>query len=272
MSGPADPAAGPGAAGGGLDPQLELYARDLRRLLDAESRRRAELEATNRQLQAFARDVRAAYERERRKSAELEQAHLDTLWRLLRASQYRDEETGAHIARLSHYSKALALALGRGEDEAQLLFDAAPMHDLGKIGVPDAVLQKPGPLDADEWQQMKRHPAIGASLLKGGGSKLLETARIVALTHHERWDGGGYPRGLAGDATPLAGRIVMLVDQYDALRSARRYKPAFSHDRTCGILLEGDGRTLPSHFDPRLLDAFRELQGEFDAIYERIRD
>lgn len=269
MSGARDAA----AAAGGVDPQLqlEIYARDLRQMIDLERRRTSELEAANRQLEKFARDVRAAYERERKKSAELEQAHLDTIWRLLRASQYRDEETGGHIVRLSHYSKLLADALGVPADEAQRIFDAAPMHDLGKIGVPDAVLQKRGGLDDAEWAIMKRHPAIGASLLKGSGSPLLEVARAVALTHHERWDGGGYPARLVGDRTPLAGRIVMLVDQYDALRSQRRYKPAFSHDRTCGILLEGDGRTLPSHFDPRVLAAFRELHAEFDAIHDRIR-
>jgi len=146
------------------------------------------------------------------------------------------------------------------------------MHDIGKLGVPDAVLHKEGALDGREWEMMKRHCAFGASLLKGSASPLLETAREIALTHHERWDGTGYPQGLRGEEIPISGRIVMLVDQYDALRSQRCYKPPFDHETTRRILLEGDNRTRPEHFDPRLLDAFSALHRELKAIYGRISD
>jgi putative two-component system response regulator len=258
-----------------LDPapaQLLLYARDLKRLLDRERQKSHELALANAQLQAFARDLNDISKAERRRTQELEQAYLDTVRRLVRAARYKDRETGAHLKRLSHYSRVLALALGASAAEAELLATAAPMHDVGKIGVPDAVLHKPGPLNRKEWQLMAKHPAIGASLLKGSTSPLLETARQVALTHHERWDGSGYPQGLSGDKIPFAGRIVMLVDQYDALRSRRSYKPAFDHARTCDIMLNGDGRTLPQHFDPQMLEAFRAVHQDFETIHARFHD
>jgi putative two-component system response regulator len=252
--------------------QVVLYQQELQRLIEAENLKAQELAIAYQQLQSFAKDLKASFDAERRKSKELEQAYYDSLLRLTHASQYKDEETGAHIRRLSHYSRMLALHLDLGEAEADLLFSAAPMHDVGKIGVPDAILLKRGPLDRGEWQVMRQHPDMGANLLRGSDASLLQRAREIALTHHERWDGGGYPHGLKGEAIPIAGRIVMLADQYDALRSRRSYKPAFSHEQTFDILLHGDERTCPRHFDPQLLDAFRDLHREFEAIFARIAD
>jgi putative two-component system response regulator len=178
---------------------------------------------------------------------------------------------GDHSKRVGQYVQLLALQLGLSAREAAQMGSAAVLHDLGKIGLPDSVLQKPAPLDAAEWEMVKRHPLIGASLLSGAATSMLNTARLIALTHHEHWDGSGYPSGLKGEKIPLAGRITMLVDRYDALRSRRPYKAPFTHKRTCEILLRGDGRSLPEHFDPRVLNAFRDCQDRFCEIQRCVR-
>jgi putative two-component system response regulator len=252
--------------------QLLVFAEDFKHMLSREEQKTEKLQRAHVQLIAYAKDLRHALEAEQRKNAELEQAYTDTILRLARASRYKDEETGAHIDRLSHYARAMALYIGWEVPRAQRLFAVAPMHDVGKIGVPDAVLGKQGPLTEEEWQTIRQHPQLGADLLEGSASPLLEMAREVALTHHERWDGSGYPHGLQGDQIPIAGRIVMLCDLYDALRSQRPYKPSYTHRKTCDIMLNGNDRTKPTHFDPALLEAFREMHHEFDGIYSRVRE
>jgi len=237
-----------------------------------EQRLQGDLAAAHSQLERYAHDLKRLLDRERAKTAQIEAAHLDTLMRLTRAAECKDAETGSHLERLAHYSQVLAARLGLSEEDALRIGQAAPLHDVGKIGVPDAILMKEGPLDAGEWKIMRRHPAIGASLLKGSTSPLIDTARKIALTHHEHWDGSGYPRALRGDQIPIEGRIVMLADRYDALRTPRRYKSALDHETTCALLCEGNARTRPDHVDPRLLAVFREVHEEMDAIYERHRD
>lgn len=252
--------------------QLERYARDLQQTFRRERDARRQLESATAQLEAYSHDLRKAAAAERERSRQLEDAYVDTLRRLTRASAFRDDETQAHADRLGQYSRVIAERIGLPERETEILARAAPMHDLGKVGIPDAILHKPGPLDAEEWKTMQRHVAIGASLLRGSSSDRIETARLVALTHHEAWDGSGYPQGLRGEQIPVCGRIVKLVDVYDALRSRRPYKKPIGHEETCRILKQGDGRTEPGQFDPRLLELLDDVGGALAEIFERTRD
>lgn len=198
----------------------------------------------------------------------LQQASLDTIVRLARASEYKDEDTGMHIQRMSHYAAAVARKMGLPDEEADNILYAAPMHDIGKIGIPDSILLKPDRLTETEWDVMKQHTVIGACILEGSGSPLVEYGRIIALTHHERWDGSGYPLGLAGEDIPLIGRITSLSDVFDALVSRRPYKDPISVEETCAMMEAGRGK----HFDPKVLDAFLAIVDEVAAIRNRYRD
>jgi putative two-component system response regulator len=249
-----------------------LYARDLQRAVALERQRSADLERALAKMTEMQAQLERALALERERARQVELAHQDAMGRLLQASVFRDHETGAHLLRVSEYSLLLARTAGLSEECAGLIAAAAPMHDVGKVGVPDSILLKPGRLTADERSEMENHTLIGADLLEGSRSSLLQIAARVALTHHERWDGSGYPNRLKGEEIPLEGRIVILADQYDALRTARTYKPAFSHERTCSIILEGDGRTRPDHFDPMLLEMFAGLTNDFERIHNQLQD
>lgn len=257
------------------DKQPATLTEALGRIEELERRQaelRRELSEARRLHRAATMDTGFALELERRRSQELEEAYYDTVLRLTRASAYKDRETGAHIQRVSHYAKILARQLGWPDEDQELIFRAAPMHDVGKIAIPDDLIRKRGSLDGGDRVVMESHTLIGASLLEGSNSRLLDMAREIALTHHEHWDGSGYPHGLIGEQIPIAGRIVMLSDHYDALRSRRSYKRGFEHESTYRILLEGDGRTRPSHFDPKLLEFFAVAHREFEAVFEQYKD
>ena len=202
-----------------------------------------------------------------KRTRQLTASHREAIATLTSAASYKDEETGAHVARISFYTVELAQELGLDAEFRDTIHYASPMHDVGKIAIPDAILGKPGKFEPQEWEIMKTHSGLGAKLLAGGRSPYLKMGAEIALGHHERWDGGGYPSGLKGEAIPLAARIMNICDQYDALRSKRPYKPAFTHERTLEIITVGDGRTMPGHFDPAVLAAFAKCTGRFREIY-----
>lgn len=213
------------------------------------------------------RTYRQSLEREvARQTEELQNLNREIIHRLTVVAEYRDTDTASHISRIGGFAAILGHALGLAEDFVERLQLAGALHDIGKVAIPDSVLLKPGPLTAQEFEIIKTHTRLGAKILTGSSHGIIRLAESIALHHHERWDGSGYPQGLRGPSIPIEGRILMLADQYDALRARRPYKEAFSHDKTCRILLEGDGRTHPDHFDPAVLCAFTQKSDEFARI------
>ncbi len=203
-----------------------------------------------------------------RRTIKLRSVALDTILRLSQAGEFRDELTGNHVARMAAYSAAVARTMGLPERTVDAILLAAPLHDVGKIGVPDQILLKPGPLTPEEWVPMKAHTTMGGQILGGAESGFLRLAEVIALTHHERWDGKGYPRGLAGKAIPLAGRIVAIADVFDALTARRPYKEPFNLEKSLGIIRQGSG----GHFDPAVTEAFFQALDEILVLREVYRD
>jgi HD-GYP domain-containing protein (c-di-GMP phosphodiesterase class II) len=201
---------------------------------------------------------------------EVERAFLYTIGALARAAESHDEDTGNHILRVNRYAEELARAVGCEESFVRTLGYSAQMHDVGKLHVHPDILKKPGRLDAQEWEEVKKHTVYGLHIL--GDDPRLDMAREVAISHHERWDGSGYPYGLAGEDIPISGRIVMMADIYDALRTRRPYKDAFDHATALRIITKGDDYLRPSYFDPRVLEAFGDIHGDMEAIFLEHQD
>jgi response regulator RpfG family c-di-GMP phosphodiesterase len=250
---------------------VELHAADLEQVLDAHPRDARRMlgvlarsltlakEAVARQNQVLEATVRA-------RTAELRESQAEVVRRLGHAAESRDGETGAHIVRMSRVAHLLALACGLDPHDAEMLLHAAPMHDVGKIGIPDAILLKPGELDPDEWETMKRHAVIGAELLAGSHSPVVQLGETIALTHHERYDGTGYPAGLRGEEIPFVARITAVCDVFDALISKRPYKRPWSHEAALAEIQAQSGR----HFDPVVVEAFTRIYPEVLEIVRAV--
>ena len=198
-------------------------------------------------------------------------AYLETIYRLTLATEFKDQATGSHIKRISLYTKKMAEEMSMNTEFIENIFHASPMHDIGKVGIPDSILLKPGALTDEEWDIMKTHTTIGAKILEGSESTFLKMGQEIARNHHETWNGNGYPNGLSKTQIPISARITIIADQYDALRSSRPYKKAFSHQETFDIITKGDNKTSPEHFDPDILDVFIEINNEFSEIFESFK-
>ncbi|NOH98373.1 two-component system response regulator [Vibrio sp. 99-70-13A1] len=209
------------------------------------------------------------YLKVKEQTAEINRSKMEMIERLGRAGEFKDNETGMHVLRMSHFCHVLALACGLSLEDADTLREAAPMHDIGKIGIPDNVLLKQGKLDANEWAIMQTHVAIGVEILgETSGSKLLQVAVQVAQSHHEKWNGQGYPQGLVGEDIPLVARIAAIADVFDALTSERPYKQAWSIEKAVSLLEEEKGQ----HFDPSLVDLFIENLPQILELKARFKD
>jgi len=202
------------------------------------------------------------------RTEEIREREQELIFRISRAAEFRDPETGAHIQRMAHYSLLIAAALGMDENTQKLILEAAPMHDVGKIGIPDYILLKPARLTEAEFELMKQHARMGYELLQGSGSGILRAGAEIALSHHEKFDGSGYPQGLAGEDIPLFGRIVAVADVFDALTSERPYKKAWSLEEAAKFLKEGRGQ----HFDPTCVDAFLASWDQMLQVRQRFQD
>jgi putative two-component system response regulator len=236
--------------------QVELLAR-VRNLLEAH-RFQQSLHAQKGELERLVQE----------RTRELHDTRLQIVRKLGRAAEFRDNETGNHIIRMSKIAALLGRAAGMSEYEYDLLLNAAPMHDIGKIGIPDKILLKNGKFEPEEWEVMKTHTQIGADILAGDGSEVLKMARSIAMTHHEKWDGSGYPAGLAGEAIPIVGRITAIADVFDALTSERPYKHAWPLSRAIDYIRANAG----THFDPVLVAKFLELIPQIQQIINEYSD
>jgi len=206
----------------------------------------------NKQILQYAKDLNKAFFDVKTVSRELQEAYLDIIHRLIIAAEFKDEYTGGHIQRISIYCTVIAEKLGLDSKTVKNIRFTSPMHDIGKIGIPDSILLKKGSLSKEEFEVIKTHTIIGAKILDGSNSEILQMAHQIAISHHEKWNGQGYPYGLAGEEIPLVGRIVALADVFDALISDRPYKKAYSLEESCDIIRKERGQ----HFDPKIVDVF----------------
>ena len=225
-----------------------------------------ELEANRKQMLKYAEDLNATIHTLKAAHQELQQSYLDTIRRLVVAAEYKDEDTGDHILRMSRYSALLAKEYGLSSTDVQQILYASPMHDIGKIGIPDRIMLKPGRLEEHEFAIIKTHTALGARILADSKSGILQIGERIASTHHEKWNGKGYPDGLSGKDIPVAGRVVGLADVFDALTSKRPYKDPYPIEVAVDMIKSERGE----HFDPDLVDVFLSNVDKIVAIRDEV--
>ena len=248
--------------------QIKKYATDLAMIYQTEKEKRKALELANKQLYQYAEDLKKTHEELKSTLDELQESHLDTIHRLVLAAEYKDDATYGHIIRIGKICELIGNKMGLPKKTVEILLYAAPMHDIGKIGIPDSILMKPGKLDPPEWEIMKTHTTIGANILTKSKSEILQAGETIAITHDEKWNGQGYPLGLNGEKIPLLGRIVALADVFDALTSERPYKSAMSVSAAYDIVKGERGQ----HFDPDIADIFINNYEDFVKIKNSVSD
>ena len=244
---------------------LEQHVVAAKKYVASERARRAQEEALKEQISFNEAEISSL-------NRDIKRAYGEALACLAAAAEYKDPETGQHITRIGEYASVLARELGWDRERCEMIRLAAPLHDVGKVGMRDNVLLKEGPLSPEEAKHMREHPETGYKILSTSEYPVMKMAARIAYCHHERWDGSGYPRALKGSEIPLEASITSLVDVYDALRSQRPYKPAFSHERVMEIIRDGDGRTAPEHFRPDVIEAFLNAEDKMAAIFDHFKD
>jgi len=242
--------------------ELRLRLKWLLELKSARDQLRASKATLESTVELRTRELRQALEEVTRAQREVQAGHLDTIRRLTLAAEYKDHDTAGHIERIGRYSQVVGMAMHLRPGLVDLLLHAAPMHDVGKLGIPDSILLKPGPLDSDERAVMNTHTTIGAQILSGSTSTVIQMGERVALTHHEMWDGNGYPNGLAGEDIPTEARICTVVDFFDALTMDRPYRKAVPNDEVVEMILAENG----TRFDPGMVEVFLSVRGDIEAI------
>lgn len=244
--------------------ELRLRLKWLLELKTAQDQLKQSKQTLENTVQIRTRELREALEEVTRAQREIQAAHLDTIRRLTLAAEYKDHDTAGHIERIGRYSQIVGMAMHLQPGTVDLLLHAAPMHDVGKLGIPDSILLKPGPLSSEERTIMNTHTTIGGQILSGSSSAVIQMGETVALTHHEKWNGSGYPNGLAEENIPLVARICSVVDFFDALTMDRPYRKAVPNDEVVQMIIDESGTS----FDPRVVDVFVEVRPDLEAIQE----